>query len=69
MSIFLEVILSVILREKLYMYICPILNGFQDTAISLYELYCTLYAPATYGPLHVSFNGAVGIATGYGVDD
>jgi hypothetical protein len=40
-SIFCEVIVSVILSQKsIYMYICTILNGFRDTAISLYS---TLY--------------------------
>ena len=37
MSIFWEVIVSVILSEKVYMYVCPILNGFRDRAISLYR--------------------------------
>jgi hypothetical protein len=36
-SIFWEVIVSVILSKKLYMYMCPTPNGFQDTAISLYS--------------------------------
>jgi hypothetical protein len=31
-----EVTVSVILSKKVYMYMCPILNGFQDGAISLY---------------------------------
>jgi hypothetical protein len=37
MSIFREVTVSVILSEKrVYMFICPIPNGFRDRAISLY---------------------------------
>jgi hypothetical protein len=28
---------SVILNKKVYMYMCPIPNGFRDTAISLYR--------------------------------
>jgi hypothetical protein len=32
-SIVKEVILSVILSKKLYMYMCPIPNGFRDTAV------------------------------------
>ena len=35
--IFLEVTLSVHLSNKLYLYLCPIPNGFQDTTISLYR--------------------------------
>jgi hypothetical protein len=37
MSIFWEVIISVILSKKLYMYRCPIPNDFLDRAISLYS--------------------------------
>jgi hypothetical protein len=36
-SIFWEVIVSVILSKKVYVYMCPILNGFRDRAISLYS--------------------------------
>jgi hypothetical protein len=36
-SIFWEVIVSVTLSKNVYMYMCPILNGFRDTAISLYS--------------------------------
>jgi hypothetical protein len=36
-SIFWEVIVSVILSKKVYMYMCPILNGFRDRAISPYS--------------------------------
>jgi hypothetical protein len=36
-SIFSEVIVSAILIKKLYMYMCPIPNGFRDRAISLYS--------------------------------
>jgi hypothetical protein len=39
-SIFWEVTISVILSKKVYMYMCPIPNGFRDRAISLYS---TLY--------------------------
>jgi hypothetical protein len=35
-KIFWEVIVSVILSKEVYMYMCPIPNGFRDTAISLY---------------------------------
>jgi hypothetical protein len=35
--IFWEVIVTVILRKKVYMYMCPIPNGFRDRAISLYS--------------------------------
>ena len=37
MSIFLEVIVSVILSKRVYMYVCPIPNGFRDRVISLYK--------------------------------
>ena len=37
MSMFWEVTVSVILSKKLYMYICPVPNGFWDRAISLYR--------------------------------
>jgi hypothetical protein len=36
-SIFWEVIVSVILSKKVYMYMCPFLNGFRGRAISLYS--------------------------------
>jgi hypothetical protein len=36
-SVFREVIVSVILNKKVYMYMCPIPNGFRDRAISLYS--------------------------------
>jgi hypothetical protein len=36
-TIFWEVIVSVILSKKVYMYMCPIPNGFRGTAISLYS--------------------------------
>jgi hypothetical protein len=36
-SIFREVTVSVILSKKLYMYMCPIPNGFRDRDISLYS--------------------------------
>jgi hypothetical protein len=39
-SIFWEVIVSAILSKEVCMYMCPIPNGFRDTAISLYS---TLY--------------------------
>jgi hypothetical protein len=45
MSVFLEVIISVILSKKVYMYMCPIPSGFRDRAISLYS---TLYRRATH---------------------
>jgi hypothetical protein len=37
MSIFWEVIVSVILSKKVYVYMCPIPNGFWDRDISLYS--------------------------------
>ena len=37
MSIFWEVIISVILSKRMYMYMCPIQNGFRNTVISLYS--------------------------------
>jgi hypothetical protein len=38
-SIFLEVIVSAILsKKKLYIYMCPIPNGFRDRDISLYTV-------------------------------
>jgi hypothetical protein len=36
-SIFWEVIVLVILNRKVYMYMCRVLNGFRDRAISLYN--------------------------------
>jgi hypothetical protein len=36
-SVFWEIIVSVILSKKVYMYMCPIPNGFRATAISLYS--------------------------------
>jgi hypothetical protein len=43
-SIFWEVTVSVILSKKVYMYMCPIPNGFRDRTISLYS---TLYTVQT----------------------
>jgi hypothetical protein len=37
MSIFWEVAVSVILSKKVYMFLCPIPNGFQERATSLYR--------------------------------
>jgi hypothetical protein len=36
-SVFWEVIVSVILINQVYMYMCRILNSFKDRAISLYS--------------------------------
>jgi hypothetical protein len=36
-SIFWEGIVSVILSKNVYMYMCPIPNGFRDRAISMYS--------------------------------
>jgi hypothetical protein len=36
-SIFWDVILSVIQSKNLYMYMCPVPNGFRDRAVSLYS--------------------------------
>jgi hypothetical protein len=43
-SIFWEVIVSVIISKKVYMYLCPIPNGLRHRTISLYS---TLYRRAT----------------------
>jgi hypothetical protein len=37
-SIIWEVIISVILSKKMYIFMCPIPNGFRDRAISLYTV-------------------------------
>jgi hypothetical protein len=34
---FCEVIVSVILSKNMYMYVCPVPNGFRDRATSLYR--------------------------------
>jgi hypothetical protein len=36
-SVFREVMVSVFLSKKVYIYMCPIPNGFRDRAISLYS--------------------------------
>jgi hypothetical protein len=36
-SVFWEVIVSVILSKNMYIYMCPIPNGFRDRAISFYS--------------------------------
>jgi hypothetical protein len=36
-SIFWEAIVSAILSKNVYMYMCPIPNGFRDRAVSLYS--------------------------------
>jgi hypothetical protein len=36
-SIFWEVTVSVIVSTKVYMYMCPLPDGFRDRAISLYS--------------------------------
>jgi hypothetical protein len=36
-SIFWEVVVSVIPSKKVYIYMCPIPNGFRDRAVSLYS--------------------------------
>jgi hypothetical protein len=36
-SIFWEIIVSVIINKKVYMYMCPIPKGFRDRVISLYS--------------------------------
>jgi hypothetical protein len=45
-SVFREVIVSVILSKKVYMYMCPIPNGFRDTAFHP-TVHCALYRRAT----------------------
>ena len=37
MSILCEVMVSVILSKTVYMYMCPIANGFTDGALSVYS--------------------------------
>jgi len=37
LSIFWELVVWVILSKKLYMYMCPIPNGFRERAVSLYS--------------------------------
>jgi hypothetical protein len=49
-----EVIIPVILSKKVYMYMCPIPNGFRDTAISLYSTLYTVQTSNTPCP-HTSF--------------
>jgi hypothetical protein len=46
--LFWEVILSVILSQKLYMNMCPIPNGFRDRAVCLYS--GLAWAPSIVGP-------------------
>jgi hypothetical protein len=53
-SIFWEVIVSVILSKKVYMYMCPIPNGFRDTAISLHSTLYTVQMSNTPSP-HTSY--------------
>jgi hypothetical protein len=36
-SVLWEVTVSVILSKKVYMYMCPIPDGFRDTVVSLYR--------------------------------
>jgi hypothetical protein len=36
-SVFWEVTVSVTLSKKVYMYMCPIPNGFRDKGVSLYS--------------------------------
>jgi hypothetical protein len=38
-TIFWKLIVSVILSKKLYVYMCPIPNGFRDRAITLYTVH------------------------------
>jgi hypothetical protein len=49
-SILWEVIISVILSKKVYMYTCPIPNGFRDRAISLYSMLYTVQTSNTSCP-------------------
>jgi hypothetical protein len=44
MSIFREVIVSVILSKHLYIYMCPLPNGFRDTVF-----YCTIVITSIKG--------------------
>jgi hypothetical protein len=47
-----EVIVSVILSKKVYMYICHVPNGFRDRAISLYsslDLLLSIVLPSRMG--------------------
>jgi hypothetical protein len=47
MSVFWEVIVSIILRKKVYMYVCPIPNDFRDRVISLYSSKLVFIAQVT----------------------
>jgi hypothetical protein len=49
-SIFWEVTESVILCKKVYMYMCPVPNGFRDRAISLYSTLYTVQTSRTRCP-------------------
>jgi hypothetical protein len=49
-SIFWTVIVSAILRKNLYMYMCPIPNGFRDRAISLHSTLFTVQTSNTPCP-------------------
>jgi hypothetical protein len=47
-SVFREVIVSLILSKKVYRYVCPVPNGFQDRAISLYSSLYTVQTSSTH---------------------
>jgi hypothetical protein len=49
-SVFWEVIVSIVLSKKLDMYMCPILNGFWDRAISQCSTLCTVQTSNTPCP-------------------
>jgi hypothetical protein len=49
-SIFSEVMVSVFLSKKVYIYMCPIPNGFRDRAISLYGTQYTVQTTNTPCP-------------------
>jgi hypothetical protein len=42
-SIFSDVVVSVILTKKVYMYTCPVPNGFRDRAVLLYSALYTVH--------------------------
>ena len=63
-TIFWEVIVTVILREKkVYTYTCPIPNGFRDRAVSLYR---SLDLASNYGNSFPPYRAALGFVYGAG---
>ena len=74
MSIFWKIIVSVILNKRVYMYMCPIPNVFQERAISLYsckvvdkeilhavsntDIYCSIDIDSTVYPVQYTFENS-----------